>query len=456
MNNEPKTPSESAPSEPARAARLSRRSFVKRTSLAAAGGLMASGHFAYAGATDTLRIGLVGCGGRGTGAANNCVQSAPGIELVAMGDLFEDRLTESKKQLRKALGDSYKVDADHEFLGFDAYQKVIDSDVDLVLFATPPHWRPQHLRAAVEAGKHTFIEKPVAVDPAGIRSVMESARMADQKGLAIVAGTQRRHDPAYIETMQRIHDGAIGDLVTAQVYWNQGGLWVRERMPGMSDLEWQTRNWLYFTWASGDHVVEQHVHNIDVANWAFQAHPVKALATGGRQTRVDPSYGHIFDHFMIEFEYPEGQHVTSMCRQQDGTARRVGERIIGTQGTSDAHTQIQGENPWEYEVRPSEKVNPYVQEHTDLIASIREGNPLNEGQRVAESVLTAIMGREAAYTGQEITWDQVKNATLDLGPASYDFGEEFPIPPVPVPGETTLNRSASGRTTTASGANASN
>ncbi len=418
---------------------ITRRDFVKHSAVATAGvsaGLMASGNYAYAGGTDSIRLGLVGCGGRGTGAANDCVRSSEGVNLVAMGDLFQNRMEQSKEQLKKRLGDSFQVDQDHTFLGFDAYQKVIESDVDLIIFATPPAYRPIHLRAAVEAGKHVFIEKPVATDSSGIRSVMESAKMAEKNGLAIVAGTQRRHDPAYQEAMKRIHDGAIGEVKTAQVYWNQGGLWLRERKPGMSDMEWQCRNWYYFTWLSGDHIVEQHVHNIDVANWALQGHPEKALGVGGRQVRTDPSYGHIFDHFGIEFQYPSGARVFSMCRQQEGTPSRVEEHIIGTKGTSDGHSKIEGETNWTYE---GEDVNPYVQEHADLIASIREGEPLNEGQRVAESVLTAIMGREAAYTGQELTWDEILNAEMDLLPGRFEFGSA-PFPDVPKPGTTTLDR----------------
>lgn len=424
---------------------ITRRDFVKRSSVAAAGvsaGLMASGNYAYAGGTDTIRIGLVGCGGRGTGAANDCVQSSDGVELIAMADLFQDRMEESKEQLKERLGDSYKVDQERTFLGFDAYQKVLETDIDLVLLATPPAFRPIHLQAAIEAGKHVFMEKPVAVDPTGIRSVMEASEQAEKNGLAIVAGTQRRHDPAYREAMKRIHDGAIGEVKSGQVYWNQGGLWNHEREPGMSDMEWQLRNWLYFTWLSGDHIVEQHVHNIDVANWALQDHPVKALGVGGRQVRTDPSYGHIFDHFAIEFEYPSGARIFSMCRQQEGTPSRVGEHLVGTKGTSDGHSKIEGETSWTYE---GEDVNPYVQEHTDLIASIREGEPLNEGQRVAESVLTAIMGREAAYTGQEVTWEDVLNAELSLVPDSFEFGS-MPFPEVAAPGSTTLNRGSEEQT----------
>jgi len=425
---------------------ITRRDFVKRSTLATAGvsaGLMASGNFAYADGTDSIRLGLVGCGGRGTGAANDSVRSSKGVELVAMGDLFQDRMEESKKELKKRLGESFQVDAERTFLGFDAYEKVLESEVDLVIFATPPAFRPTHLRAAVEAGKHVFIEKPVATDPTGIRSVMESAKMAEEKNLAIVAGTQRRHDPAYREAMKRIHDGAIGEIKTAQVYWNQGALWHHERKAGMSDMEWQLRNWLYFTWLSGDHIVEQHVHNIDVANWALKSRPEKALGVGGRQVRTDPSYGHIFDHFGIEFQYPSGARVYSMCRQQEGTPPRVGEHIIGTKGTSDGHSMIEGETNWTYE---GEDVNPYVQEHADLIDSIRKGEPLNEGQQVAESVLTAIMGREAAYTGQEVTWDEVKSAEMDLGPNTMEFGS-VPIPEVAQPGTTTLNRTTFKETT---------
>jgi predicted dehydrogenase len=282
------------------------------------------------------------------------------------------------------------------------------------------------------------MEKPVAVDPTGVRSVMASSEMAAEKGLAIVSGTQRRHDAGYLEAMNRIHDGAIGDVLSAQVYWNQGGLWMNPREEAWSDMEWQLRNWLYFTWLSGDHIVEQHIHNIDVANWALQGHPVRAVGTGGRQWRTDPAYGHIFDHFTIDFEYESGARVMSMCRQIDGTASNVSEHIIGTKGTSNANSWIQGENAWRWD-SDVEKVNPYVQEHADLIASIRSGNLLNEGKRVAESTLTAIMGREAAYTGQVIEWDALLNAEQELVPTELAFGP-VSVPPVAMPGQTPLAR----------------
>lgn len=418
-------------------AALTRRDFIKTTAAATAG-LMASGNFAFGyTAEKTIRVGLIGCGGRGTGAAKDCVESSPGIDIVALGDLFPDRVSQCKEQLRNALGEHFKVNEENCFSGFDAYKNVLASEIDLVILATPPGFRPMHLEAAIAAGKHVFMEKPVAVDPAGVRSVLVSSDLAKQKGLAIVAGTQRRHQLGYLEAMKRIHDGAIGEIVSAQVYWNQGGLWMHPRQPGWTDLEWQARNWLYFTWLSGDHIVEQHIHNIDVANWALRAHPVKAVGVGGRQVRVDPAYGHIFDHFAIEFEYPNGARVMSMCRQIDGTTSNVSEHLIGTKGTSDPSSWIKGAKTWRFDVEAPP--NPYVQEHTDLIASIRKGQPLNEGRQVAESTLSAIMGREAAYTGQAITWDEILNAELDITPKSFAFGT-MPVAPVAVPGVTKLVR----------------
>jgi predicted dehydrogenase len=256
--------------------------------------------------------------------------------------------------------------------------------------------------------------------------------------LGIGVGTQRRHQAEYLATIKRLHDGAIGEVVSGQVFWNQGGLWNRERHPSWSDVEWQIRNWLYFTWLSGDHIVEQHVHNIDVANWVLNAHPVKAIGAGGRQWRTDPKYGHIYDHFAVDFEYPSGARVMSMCRQIDGTRGRIGEHFIGTKGSSDPAGKIFGGSAWTYEA-PEKPVSPYVQEHTDLVASIRSGKPYNELKQVAESTLTAIMGREAAYTGQELTWDEVLNADQDLTPPQTTFGP-LEVPPVAMPGKTKLAR----------------
>ena len=391
---------------------------------------------------DVIRIGLVGCGGRGTGAARDAMRGSERVELVALGDLFPDRLETARANLAKetALASKYKVTSEKCFTGFDAYQKVLASGIDLVILATPPGFRPAHLAAAVAAGKHIFTEKPVAVDPAGVRSVIATAQQAKQKGLAVVAGTQRRHDPGYRATIERLRDGAIGEITGGQVYWNQGGLWHVARKPEWSDAEYQIRNWLYYTWLSGDHVVEQHIHNIDVANWVMDAHPVKAVGVGGRQARTDAKYGHIYDHFGVDFEYPNGVHVMSMCRQIDGSANNVSERFVGTKGRTDPSGTIEtaGGKPWAY-AKPAPAVNPYVQEHTDLVASIRAGTPLNELVRVAESTLTAIMAREAAYTGQEIAWDALLNAAQNLTPPNVAFGP-MPVPPVAVPGQTKLER----------------
>ncbi len=426
---------------------LSRREFLKTSAVVSATAFVggcATGRRAAPGILhseykpEKLRVGLIGCGGRGTGAAFDCVNSSPNIEVVAMGDLFQNRLDQSRNKL-KELGEAYKVTDDNCFVGFDAYKGVLACDIDLVVMAPPPHFRPLHLGAVVEAGKHVFMEKPVAVDPVGVRSIIASSELAVQKGLAIVAGTQRRHQPAYVETMKRIHDGAIGEVVAAQCYWNQGALWVHEREPEYSDMEWQCRNWLYFCWLSGDHIVEQHVHNLDVVNWAFRSPPAKAVGMGGRQVRTDPKYGNIFDHFSVEYEYPNGARVLSMCRQIAGSSTRVSERLAGTKGTADPNGEILGRRKgWKYEAPEGSEQNPYVLEHRDLIASIRSGQPLNEGRRIAESTLTAIMGRTSAYTGRELSWDWAMNASqLDLTPPAYEFGD-LPVAPVPVPGETKL------------------
>ncbi len=416
---------------------VSRRNFVKSSAAAAAGlAFMPSENFAWAAGSDAIRYGLVGCGGRGTGAAVNAVEAASGVTLAAMGDVFEDRLDSSKAKLKEQLGDAYQVSSEREFSGWDAYKHVIDSEVDVVIFATPPVFRPLHVAYAVEKGRHVFMEKPIGVDPAGVRAFFDVADEADRKGLSIVAGTQRRHERRYLEVMQRIHDGAIGEVVAGQVYWNQGGLWKVDRKPGWSDMEHQLRNWLYYTHLSGDHVVEQHIHNIDVANWAVGETPIKASGVGGRQQRVSPEYGHIFDHFAVNLEYPGGATILSMCKQQENTAKFVGEHIIGAKGTSNAASWIKGEHAFRFD---GENPNPYVQEHANLIESIRGGNPINEARRMAETNISAIMVREAAYTGQEITWEDAMNSTQNLTPAAWEFGD-MPIFAAAVPGETALNR----------------
>ncbi len=353
---------------------VTRRTFVQTTAAAAAAMAFPSGAFAWG--PDTLRVGLIGCGGRGTGAARDCLTGSDGVELVAMGDLLPERLDQSRGELAKAaaanpaLAAKNKVTADRCFTGNDAYAKVLATDVDMVILATPPGFRPQHLAAAVAAGKHIFAEKPVAIDPAGVRSVLATYELAREKQLGIGVGTQRRHQAQYLETIRRLHDDAIGHVVSGQVFWNQGGLWSREKQAAWSDGEWQIRNWLYFTWLSGDHIVEQHVHNIDVANWVLQAHPLRAVGVGGRQWRTDPRYGHIYDHFAIDFEYPNGVRILSMCRQIQGTRNRIGEHFIGTKGTSDAAGRIDGAAARRID-DTNKHVPPMVQQHTDHVASIR-------------------------------------------------------------------------------------
>ncbi len=408
----------------------------------------------FAAGSDTIKVGLIGCGNRGTGAAKNCVESSSNVEVVAMGDVFADKVEQSLKILKTndagdksewsstnpwKDADKVKVTKECCFSGFDAYKKVIDvPGVNLIILAAPPQFRPAHLKAAIEAGKNVFMEKPVAVDPVGIRSVIASSELASQKGLAIVAGTQRRHQPSYIEMMKRVHAGDIGALLGGECYWNMGCVrqwhFFNPRQPGWTDMEWMLRNWYYFTWLSGDHIVEQHVHNIDVINWAMRAHPVSAYAMGGRQWRVEPEFGNIFDHFIVEFTYPNGARVLSMARQINNCTDRVGERIVGATGHA-MDGRIDGLKPYEHR---GQSLSPYVIEHADLIAGIRAGRPLNEGTQVAESTMTAILGRMSAYTGREIKWDwAMKASKLDLTPAEFKMGPMKVAPPA-MPGQTQL------------------
>ncbi len=392
------------------------------------------------GGADTVRIGVIGCGGRGTGAAYNALEAHPSTRIVAMADLFEDRLNGSLGWLTESEDFAGRVDVgERKFVGFDAYRQLLSQkDIDLVILATPPGFRPMHFEAAVNAGKHVFMEKPVAVDPAGVRKVIAAAERAKAQKLSVVAGTQRRHEPCYLEAMKRLRDGDIGEVVSARCAWNQGGLWVHDRKPEYTDMEWQCRNWLYFCWLSGDHICEQHIHNLDVVNWAMDAHPTSAYGMGGRQVRTDAKYGNIFDHFAIEYEYPDGRQALSFCRQQDGTDGRVEETIFGTSGsmtTRPGYAVIGDGSSWRFS---GNNGNPYVHEHVDLLASVRGDGPyLNEGVRVAHSTLTAIMGRMSAYTGKRVTWEQAMNSALDLSPSEYAFGD-LAVRPVPEPGRTPL------------------
>lgn len=429
---------------------LTRRDFLKTSALASTAGAVVAAHTGvFAAGSDTLRVGLIGCGARGTGAAMNCLISTPGVELTALADVFPDRVEAALRRL-KDNSKGKEWDASREwrdaervkvtpatcFTGFDAASQLVKAGVDLVIIAGPPHFRPAHLKAAIEAGKHVFMEKPVGVDPVGIRSILASSALAKSKGLGIVAGTQRRHQFAYTELMKRVQDGAIGEIVAGEAYWN--GPCVRtygfyhEPPASWSGMETMLRNWYFYSWLSGDHIVEQHVHNLDVVNWAIGAPPVEAVGVGGRQWRVEPQYGNIYDHFGIRYRYANGAVVVSMARQINDTQPLVTEGVIGTKGRASAGL-ITGANAWKY---AGPNPNPYEQEHADLIASIRAGKPLNEGRQVAEATLTAIMGRMAAYSGQAVSWEfALQESQLDLTPKEIRSGgyQLGPAPTVPPP-----------------------
>ena len=416
-------------------ASLGRRLFVAGAAAGAVPLIMPSFARAAGRREETLTVGVIGCGGRGTGAARDALEASTDVRIVALGDVFPDRLEQSRSNLMQFDAARATVADSNCFSGFDAYRGVLSTDCDVVILATPPGFRPDHFVAAIAAGKHVFTEKPVAIDGTGIRKVLAAGEEADRKGLCVVAGTQRRHENSYLAAMAKLHGGAIGEMVAGRCYWNMGGLWNVAPDPARSEMENQCRNWLYYPWLSGDHIVEQHVHNLDVINWAFGAHPDRVFGVGGRQARTGADYGVIYDHFGLEYGYPQGRWALSMCRQQNGTPGKVEEMVTGTQGQMlmrPGFARIENGEAWRY-TGPNN--NPYVTEHVDLQRAIRSGNRLNETRAVAESTLTAIMGREAAYTGQEISWDQALNSKQDLMPAVLAF-TECPTPPVPIPGKT--------------------
>ena len=405
------------------------------------------GQRAHAQGSDKIKVGMLGCGGRGNGAIQDCLQADPGVEIVALADLFENQVKSTRDRFAKneRFKDRVKVNDDQMFWGFDCHEKLAKCDAQVLMMATAPAFRGRQLMAAIKAGKHVFTEKPVATDVAGCKEVMAAAKLAQEKGLAIVAGTQRRHEFSRIELMKRLHDGAIGELVGGQCYWYGEGIWFKDlpNNPKMSEIEWQCHNWYHFTWLSGDQICEQHIHNIDVMNWCFNGPPAKFTAVGGRAWRSyndsqiktakevckkfnngseagwEKYNGDIWDHIFAEFEYPNGARCLSFSGHSPGSGRN-GEKIVGTKGTSDCNYNIKGQNAWTFE---GKNVNGQVQEHADLIASIRSGKPLNEGQRVAESTLTAIGARIAAFTGKVITWDWLMNTSKqDLVPRDIKPG----------------------------------
>ncbi len=420
----------------------SRRAFLK-TSAVAAGTL--AGSFAldqavHAGGNDRLKVGLIGCGGRGTGAAGQALRADPNVRLFAMGDAFEDRLQQCLTRLGadRAIADKIDVAPERRFTGFDAHRRVIEC-CDVVLLCTPPHFRPMHLRAAVEAGKHVFAEKPVAVDAPGVRSVLATCEQARKRGVSVVSGLQLRYSSPHREAAERIHKGQIGQIQAVQANDFRGPIWTRPREQGWSDMTYQMRNWYYFVWLCGDFNVEQHVHMLDLCSWIKGEYPVRAIGTGGRQVRTRPEHGHIYDHFAIIYEYADGAKLFAQCRQQPACANDISVHVMGTRGRASMLDRRRGgisitnDKVWRYNGKENEAVQA---EHDELFASIRNGRPINNGEYMCKSTLLAILGRMAAYTGQAITWDQAMNSKEDLSPPRYDWDVKLPEPPVAMPGVT--------------------
>ena len=401
----------------------------------------------YAAGDDVIKVGLVGCGGRGTGAAGQALSTEGNVKLVAMGDAFADSLNGSLNNL-KGHGDRVAVDNDHKFVGFDAYKQVIDSGVDLVILATPPGFRPTHFEYAVSKGKNVFMEKPVAVDGPGVRKVLESVKIAKEKNLKVGVGLQRHHQDGYLETLKRIHDGAIGDVIAMRCYWNNPGVWEPRisHEQAKSEMEYQMKNWYYYLWLCGDHICEQHIHNLDVCNWVKQGHPVMARGMGGRQVRVDKRYGEIYDHFAVEYQYADGSWLFSQCRHQPNVWNSVSEYAHGTKGNSDVsgNSTTAGGEKWSFRRDKSVKrTDPYQVEHDDLFRAIRNNTPYNEGENGANSSLTAVLGRMVVYSGKEVTWEEALNSNIDTMPKTLSWDADPPTKPnanfeyqIPTPGIT--------------------
>jgi len=431
---------------------LTRRNFLSSTSKTLAGAAALSAlpieRFAHAASPgDTLKVALVGCGGRGSGAANQALATGESVKLVAVADVHKDRMEGSLKNLANQHKHKVEVPDDHKFLGFDGYKNAI-STADVVILATPPGFRPMQFEEAVRQGKHVFTEKPVAVDGAGVRRFLAAAEEAKKKNLKVGVGLQRHHDAAHIECMQRLHDGQIGDIVAMRAYWNGNTPWVQKRADleakyarKLTEMEYQLRNWYYFVWLCGDHIVEQHIHNLDMVNWLKKGYPVRARGNGGCETRKGPDYGEIFDHHVVEFFYEDGTVCFSQCRHQLGCWGEVSQYAIGTKGKSNfERNEITGENAWRFQRR---KKDAYQQEHDDLFAAIRNDTPYNEAENGAKSSLTAILGRMATYTGKEVSWEQALNSKLDTMPKVLAWDAEPPTKPgpdgmyqLPVPGKT--------------------
>ena len=421
-----------------------RRAFIKNSGITLIGSTIALQAGAstqlFGAKKPTLKVGLIGCGGRGTGAALQALEADPDVILTAMGDVFEDRLNEAYQALSEANKERVKVSSQNKFVGFDAYLKVINSGVDVVLLATPPGFRPDHLMAAVDAGKHVFCEKPVAVDAPGVRKVLLAAKKAQEKKLSLVSGFCFRYDASNRATFGKILKGDVGEIKTVSTFRNGGELWYKERQPEWTDMTNQMRNWYYYNWLSGDFIVEMAVHSLDMMSWAMgDKMPLRATGTGGRQVRVDEKYGNIYYHFAVEFEYENGAKGFHFTRQQAGTSNRNSVEVMGTDGNAviniGRNYEINGKNAWKY---TGPKNNMYQAEHDELFASIRNGKPMNDGEWMAKSTLLGIWARNAAYTGQTITWEQALNSNESLGPKTEDYTWDlkWKVPPIAKPGIT--------------------
>ncbi len=413
----------------------SRRDFLKKsTATVATGAALASSlgvaRTAHAAGSDVIRVALIGSGGRGSGAVSQLMNADENVKLIAVADAFEDRAQKSLAGLKKRYEKQVEVPEEQVFTGFDAYKQALSTDADLVVLATSPGFRPIHFEAAVNAGKHIFMEKPCCTDAPGYRKLIETSKLADEKNLLVGVGLQRRHQPNYMETVKRLQDGAIGDLMCLRAYWNGGGVWTRGRTPEQTEMEYQMRNWYYFVWLCGDHICEQHVHNLDVVNWVKDAHPVEANGMGGRQVRKGSDHGQIYDHHFIEFTYEDGSKMYSQCRHIRNCWNQVSEAAMGSLGTSNCAGTIEGKNPWRFD---GKKVSGHQQEQTDLVATLRAGKRYNEGFYGATSSFTAVLGRMATYSGKVVRWDDA----VAKGPEEMPYGVDLTYqskPPV-VPDE---------------------
>lgn len=426
---------------------ITRRSFLATTSVATIATVSAATHAFAAPSDKELKLALVGCGGRGTGAANQNLNTEKGLKLVAMADISKERLDKSLEILKKQHPDQVDVSLGNQFIGFDAYKQAI-AQADLVLVTTPQGFHPYHLEEAIRQGKHVFVEKPLAVDAPGVRRILAAAEEAKKKNLKVGVGLQRHHQVGYQEAVKRLHDGAVGDITSMTCYWLGNARAGQEKRPDETELQYQLRNWYYFTWISGDFIVDQHIHNIDIINWIKKGHPIRAQGMGGRQVRNDKRlHGQIFDHFFVEYEYADGSKLSSQCRQgQAGTHTIVSEHVVGTKGKADLNVQnklfrITGPNAWELRQKTAE--DGHQLEHYPLIEAIRKDQPYNELEQAAHSTMTAIMGRMAVYSGKMVEWDEAINSKLQLMPEKVTWDMKPPVMPdadgnypVAIPGKT--------------------